>query len=167
MPKGPNFAVGGLVLAILAGAVADGAEQDLRPVGRTAEGRLMIDKASQHDHHGHGYERVLATVELADPVAEAGRTLARADVTLDWDCARGRLRTVERIYRTAQGEYVRREPSGDDWRAVPLSGAERAAFELVCPRARQGEPPEAGGPEAASQRRRSEAQVVWMPGPRR
>lgn len=136
------------------------AEPDLRVVGRTAAGMLVVDKASQHNHHSHGLQRVLTTVELSVPRSEPGRTIARTEETWDWDCEHRRYRVVERILRSDSSEYLGRESVAEGWREVPDSAeAERAALELVCPSAAKPLP-EAPGPSA---RRRSEAQVIEMP----
>lgn len=142
------------------GVPAEAAERSLLPVGATKDGRLLIDLASQHDHHGHGYQRVFISRELASTRLEDGRSVAKLEETWDWDCERDRYEIVERILRADTGEYIRRERTPPAWRSVSSHGAERNALEFVCKKIRP-EPPQA----PMSRRppaRRSEAVVVEM-----
>jgi len=157
-----------IVLAACLGSVmgmpVGAAARDWTPVGATNDGRLLIDLATQHDHHGHGYQRVYISQELASARLEDGRRVAKHEETWDWDCGHDRYRIVERILRADTGEYVRRERIPPTWRSVSLHGVERQALDLVCQTAR-AEPEPAAMP-LRPPARRSDALVVEMPPPK-
>lgn len=165
------FLAGGVAMLTLSGVgVANAARQpDVIDVAETAEGRLSIDQASVHDHHGHGWLRALSTIELVDPIADAGRMLTSVDQIQDWDCTGRRYRVVRRIFRTDDGQYVRSESGRGAWSPVGEGGAERKAFEFICPsetRSKGAVGAEMTSAEIEGKRRRSGAAVIWMPGAR-
>lgn len=151
-------------LVSVIGMPAGAAERELLPVGMTKDGRLMIDLATQHDHHGHGYQRVFILQELASARLEDGRSVAKREETWDWDCEHDRYKIVERSLRADTGDYIRRELTPPTWRSVASQGAERQALDLVCKTAR-AEPEPAAMPLRAPTRR-SDAVVVEMPPPK-
>jgi hypothetical protein len=142
------------------GVAAEAAERDLLPVGASEDGRLLIDLPTQHDHHGHGYQRVFISLELASARLEDGRSVAKLEETWDWDCERDRYEIVERILRADTGEYIRHERTPPAWRSVSSHGAERRVLELVCKKA-GAEPPQATMP-LRPPAPRSETVVVEM-----
>lgn len=93
--------------------------------------RIEVDTASQHTRYGH--QRVQATVQLSRPEFYAAREITQVVQTQDWDCPGGRYRIIRRVYRTADGQFVRSDPKVDPWAAVPDAGPLSEAFETVCP----------------------------------
>lgn len=154
-----NSLIAACLLSVLV-VPAEAAERDPLPVGATKDGRLLIDLASQHDHHGHGYQRIFISRELASTRLEDGRSVAKLEEAWDWDCERDRYEIVERILRADTGEYIRHERSSAAWLSVPSHGAERQALELVCKKV--GTEPRQAAMPLRPPARRSEAVVVEM-----
>ncbi|TAL36259.1 MAG: hypothetical protein EPN98_05335 [Phenylobacterium sp.] len=151
-----------LLLALVPGFV--GAQEPVAPtsIGATENGALALEMESNHDHHGHGYQRVQGVVELREPELEAGRTVTKLEVTFDFDCKTQQLRTVRTTRRTWTGEYAGTTFSREAWRP-PAMNAEVQALRLVCfvPAPSQSEAPALA--RANAPRRRSESQVIVMP----
>ncbi len=154
-----------LLLLLLASSprVADAQELDLPiPVGATEQGALGLLMKSQHEHHGHGYQRVQGVVELRAPDLEAGRSITKLEVTFDFDCNTGQVRAVQTTRRTWTGEYAGTTYSREGWRS-PGIGAEDRALDLVC---LGRDTVSTDAPPAASPaipRHRSGARVIVMP----
>lgn len=137
-----------LFIAASGGAAASGVEPV--HVGETSEGQVLIDKASLHDHHSHGFQRATVSIRLAKPIGEAGQFLTDVEETQDWDCEARLHRVVQRIFRNSDGLFVRVERPPRAWSPVVTDGAAGKAFKLACPRgseadeaatAQQAEPP--------------------------
>lgn len=148
-------------------------QPDLVDIGKSPAGVLSLDRGSIHDHrgrHSRGWRRALTSVQLADPIAEAGRMLGRVDQIQDWDCSGRRYRGVRQVFRTENEEYVRSEPMRGDWAPVLAGAAEARAFALICPAAAPSKEaitePVLGSTGPKPPRRRSGAAVIWMPGAR-
>ncbi len=150
------------LLALLPGLVHAQEPDALTSVGATDQGALALEMESKHDHHRHGYQRVQGFVELREPELEAGRTVTKLEVTLDFDCKSQELRSVQTTRRTWTGEYAGTTYSREAWRP-PAMNAETRALRLVCfgPERSRSEAParaRSGAPV-----RRSGAQVILMP----
>lgn len=143
-------------------AAAD--EAELVQAGSTPQGALSLNLRTQHDHHGHGYQRVAAVLELNEPLAGAGRSIPKLELTEDWDCARRRVRTVQITRRAWNGEHAGADYSNGPWRRVADAGGEARAWEIICPSeaAAVASPPASRAPPPP-RRRRSSAEVIVMP----
>lgn len=104
-------------------------------VATTDDGMLAIDKASQHDHHGHGLQEVSAALILASPLSKSGRRISRIDLVQEWDCAKRQYRVAQQIFRADDGQYVRTDRKLGPWIGVDAVGPHAAALELVCSKA--------------------------------
>lgn len=150
------------LLALLPGLVHAQEPDALTSVGATDEGALALEMESKHEHHRHGYQRVQGVVELREPELEAGRTVTKLEVTLDFDCRSQQLRSVQTTRRTWTGEYAGTTYSRESWRP-PAMNAEVRALRLVClgPEATPSEAPTRARSNALP--RRSGSQVIVMP----
>jgi len=171
----PRVAEIAVTFMIFAGgsAVAAPPEPNLIYVGQTSDGGLSVDMSSVHDHRGQrrsGWRRATAIMQLADPIADAGRLLPQIDQIQDWDCAGRRYRVVRKIFRTDSREYVRSEAVRTPWSQVAAEGAEAKAFAFICPSMGQDHGAEALGTVRSAEperiRRRAGAAVIWMPASR-
>lgn len=151
-------------LAFLASPAAT-QQPELVPVGATAQGALSLHLSTQHNHHGHGYQRVAAALQLHEPRPEAGRSVTRYELTQDWDCARRQMRTVRLVRRDWTGEYAGGDYKDEPWRPVPKAGGEARAWEIICPAEAAALSRLIAAPAAAPQppRRRGPAEVIVMP----
>ena len=106
-------------------------------MGVVEDGQLSIDGASIMTRGGWraGWKQVQATVQLDRPVFYAAREITQEVQTQDWDCPGARYRVILRVFRTNDGAFVRSEREISPWMSVPKEGAERATFELLCPKA--------------------------------
>lgn len=154
------------ILAVAcAGASASGAEPI--DVGETTEGWVSVDKASLHDHHGHGFQRAIVSIRLAQPIGEAGQFLTDTEEVQEWDCGARRHRVVQRIFRNSDGLFVRVERPPRAWSPIVADGAAGKAFKLACPRESQADEiaaaQQAEPPAPAPAKRPSQPAVIHLP----
>jgi len=161
--------IGAALAIILAAASGGAAASRAEPVhvGETAEGQVLVDQASLHDHHGHGFQRATVSIRLAQPIGEAGQFLTDVEETWEWDCEARLYRVVQQIFRNSNGLFVRVERPTLAWLQVVAEGAPGTAFKLACPRESQADEiaaaQQAEPPAPAPAKRPSQPAVIRIP----
>jgi hypothetical protein len=109
-------------------------EPDPVSIGALGDGQVFIDQSSIRSRSGRkaGWRQVQATVQLANPELYAAREITQEVQTQDWDCLGRRYRVILRVFRTAEGQFVRSERDRGAWMTIPKEGPEHRAFETIC-----------------------------------
>ena len=134
-PRSVLFLAACSTLLLSLSAPAGAAPQpDPVAIGVVADGQISVDRSSIKTRSGRrsGWRQVQATVQLATPQFYAAREVTQEVQTQDWDCPGRRYRIVLRVFRTADGQFVRSERDQGAWTAIPKEGPEQLAFETIC-----------------------------------
>jgi hypothetical protein len=105
----------------------------------------------------------LAQEPAATPPAAPAATPERVDAMQEWDCKTGRYRITRRVFRTAEGAYVRTDVRAGAWVDVEeenVAGAELLKQVCGARAARAAPRTPAARPSAA---RPSGPQVITLP----